>query len=128
MAGRTRTDDLAIEIAAMLATYTDDVSSGIKEAAVKVANETVKNLKRDSPKDSGKYAKGWNVKIDEDSRRKIGIVVHNKQGALTHLLEKGHELRQGGRSPTIVHIKPNEERAIAEFDRECREVIERAGR
>ena len=40
----------------------------------------------------------------------LAAVLYNKtDGALTHLLEHGHALRQGGRSPAIVHIQPVED-------------------
>lgn len=87
----------------------DDVKQALGKASKDVAKEGIKRLKSSSPKRTGEYAKGWG-----QSRRKSSIVVHNKaKPGLTHLLEKGHALRRGGRKVGEVgpqkHIKPVEE-------------------
>ena len=49
------------------------------------------------------------------------IIIHNRTDyQLTHLLEKGHILKRGGRTlgrvPAKVHIAPVEERAIKNLE------------
>jgi hypothetical protein len=113
-----RIDDLSKEISNQLSRYTEQVAEEIEVAKDVVTKETVKELKRNSPKNTGSYAKGW-------TRKKVGkdIVVHNRTDyQLTHLLEHGHANKNGGRTPGQAHIRPAEEKAIKEFT----ERVERA--
>lgn len=111
--------DLTKEIVSALEVYTTAVSEQIEKEKIDVATEAVKELKQKSPKDTGEYAKGW-------KRSKVGTaqVVHNATGyLLTHLLEKGHAKRGGGRVPPKIHIAPVEENAIEEFEKRVEKVI-----
>lgn len=111
--------DLSNEITKALKEYTSDVEEGLEEAKKEVAKEGVKQLKNTSPKNTGSYAKGWRVK-------KIGTaqVIHNATDyQLTHLLEKGHAKRGGGRVPPKVHIAPVEEKVIEEYEKRVEKVI-----
>jgi hypothetical protein len=97
------------EIMRQLNIYTHDVQEKIKVSQVDLGKEAVKELKSSSPKDTGNYRKGWRLKKEKDR-----VVVHNIN-PLTHLLEKGHANRDGGRTPPQVHIAPVEERVVGEF-------------
>jgi hypothetical protein len=111
--------DISKEIAKALSEYTQEVTEGLEEAKKEVAKETVKGLKSTSPKLTGDYAKGW-------ARKKVGNaeVVYNKTDyQLTHLLEKGHAKRGGGRVSAIPHIGPAEEKAINEYIDRVEKVI-----
>ena len=112
--------DLSKEIANALSTYTDDVTQGLEEAKEKVAKNTVKHLRSlNHPKLTGDYAKGW-------ARKKVGtaeIVYNRTDYQLTHLLEKGHAKRGGGRVDAIPHIGPAEKVAIDDFVKETEKVI-----
>ncbi|MEK3997908.1 HK97 gp10 family phage protein [Bacillus sp. FSL K6-2822] len=104
-------NDLTNEIARELQRYANVVEEDVEEAQEKVANNLVDELQQKSPKNTGKYRKGWR-------KKKVGnaIVVHNAlKPQLTHLLEKGHAKANGGRVPAQVHIAPAEEKAINEF-------------
>ena len=80
----------------------DDVKEALEKASKDVAKEGVAKLKNTSPKRTGEYARGWGQTKNKDS-----IVIHNKKrGSLTHLLEKGHAKRNGGRVAPIKHIQP----------------------
>lgn len=88
-----------------------------------VAKETVKELKKTSPKRKGKYKKGWKKEVAYEDSTKKRTVICNSVYQLTHLLEKGHARRNGGRDvPGIPHIKPAEERAEASIERRLREL------
>nr|WP_242300281.1 HK97 gp10 family phage protein [Bacillus cereus group sp. BfR-BA-01448] len=111
-------NDFAREIARELQRYANVVKEDVEEAQEKVANNLVDELQQKSPKNTGKYRKGWR-------KKKVGnaIVVHNAlKPQLTHLLEKGHAKANGGRVPAQVHIAPAEEKAINDFT----ELVERA--
>ena len=101
--------DIASQIADALAEYSEEVNQKLEDAKSIVADETVAYLKANSPVGRrGKYAKGWRKKKDG-----TGYVVHNATDyRLTHLLEKGHAKRNGGRTKAEPHISDAERLAI----------------
>ncbi|WP_025148466.1 HK97 gp10 family phage protein [Bacillus sp. H1a] len=104
-------NDLASEITRELQRYSNLVEEDLEAAKEEVANDLVDELKQKSPKNTGKYSKGWRKKKEDNA-----IIVHNAlKPQLTHLLEKGHAKANGGRVPAKVHIAPAEEKAINEF-------------
>lgn len=112
---------LAHEINRQLALFAGVVQADIADAADEVAKLGVTKLRTKSPVGAtGDYAKGWRVK-------KVGTkrIVHNAtEYRLTHLLEKGHATRDGGRTTAQPHIKPVENELAIEFEREIRKKIE----
>lgn len=111
--------DLSKEIASSLQSYTREVTEGIEQVKKEVGQESVKDIKQRSPRDRGDYAKGWRLK-----RTRTGYVIHNATDyQLTHLLEKSHALRNGGRSTAQPHIGPVEEWAIDEYIKRTEQVI-----
>lgn len=119
MGKKIKADQLGIEISKALREYADDIKVNSQEAAVDVAKKTVKTLKDTSPVGQGRkgihYYKNWTY----ESYRG-GAEVYNKDPSyrLTHLLEKGHAKRGGGRVPGKPHIAPAEAQAIAEYEQE----------
>lgn len=111
--------DLSNEIASQLQTYTREVTESMDEIKKDVGNESVKMLKQRSPQKTGKYAKGWRLK-----RTNTGYVIHNAtRYMLTHLLEKGHPKRNGGRVAGKPHIGPVEVWAVDEYIKRTEKVI-----
>lgn len=87
-----------------------------KEAAEEdiqaTADSVVKDLKDTSPKQTGKYAKGWTSDMHHAADGSPYVRVHNaKKPGLTHLLEHGH----GGPHPAKAkpHIEAAYERGVA---------------
>lgn len=117
------TRDLAQEIAKALADYSEEVEDQVDRIAQEEVSEAVATLKATSPKRYGKYAKNWRFK----KNAKGSYVIHNggKTYRLTHLLEKSHPLRNGGRSRAFPHIKPVEETIVANFEKRVKEEIKR---
>ena len=111
-------NNLANEIARALRQYTDEVKEKIDDAGKEVSENGIQKLESTSPKDTGKYSKGWRLK-------KVGTkwVTYNKIYRLTHLLEKGHAKVNGGRVPAKVHIAPVEQDMITEYRRKVEEAI-----
>lgn len=107
--------DLSAQIAKSLSEYTDKVKDVLETTSEEVSKETVKKLKEISPKRTGKYARAW-------TRKKTlnGYVVYNKRYYLTHLLEKGHAKRGGGRVQGKAHIKPAEVFSVETFEEKVR--------
>ncbi|MDL2250770.1 HK97 gp10 family phage protein [Lachnospiraceae bacterium OttesenSCG-928-J05] len=110
-------DQLASEIAKGLTEYSDEVTEIIKEGVEKISKEAAQELKASSPKKTGSYAKGWTTKTAFENKRSKRKSVYNKTDyQLTHLLEKGHAKRNGGRTAPIVHIAKVEKKMIRDFE------------
>lgn len=99
--------DFAETVSAYLAKYSAGATEVLEEAIKEVSKESVKKLKGTSPRRTGDYKKSWAYKADT-GRLKVGAVVYAKKPEyrLTHLLEKGHAKRGGGRVDSRVHIEP----------------------
>lgn len=104
-------DKLGSEVQKIIEDYQRDVTETVKEVLPKVGKDTVKELKQTSPKKTGKYAKGWKTKVEEGRFGSTVTVYNETRYQLTHLLEKGHATRNGGRVSGRPHIKPAEEHA-----------------
>lgn len=114
-------NNLSNEIAAALATFTNEISKELEQTKKKVVRDAVKDLKATSPKDQGDYARGWKA-----TRQGDAMVIHNaNKPQLTHLLEGGHAKQGGGRVAGKSHIEPVEQRVIKEFERELERVIQK---
>lgn len=106
---------IEIQLKTMLDEYDENVQDLVDEIGKQVAKESAKQLQATSPRKTGEYANGW-----KSRKTPYGYVVYNaSKPRLTHLLEKGHLIRNKygtfGRAPKFVHIKPVEEWANKEF-------------
>lgn len=113
-------DSLATEISSLMEEYATDVNSDMKAEARSIAKKTVKELKVTSPKGEGykHYRDGWASKVMTEKTNSLDIVVYNKKKpGLTHLLEKGHAKRGGGRVEGIPHIAKAEQNAIKDYEK-----------
>lgn len=123
-------DGLADLIAEYMENYSQEVTDGIKKAIDTVADEANQEIKNHIifKERSGKYARAFRLKTsyeDRYNKRKTWYVA-NGQHRLTHLLEKGHALRQGGRTRAYPHIKYGEELAQKRMEELAKEAIENA--
>lgn len=107
--------DLAKTVMKELDDYGVAVGLEVEKVSKEVAEDTAKTLNKTSPKLTGDYAASWTYGTGETKRTKHTMVVHadKPEYALTHLLEKGHQKRGGGRTKAIVHIAPAEEEKIS---------------
>lgn len=113
---------LSHEINRQLSMYTENISERINEAAKDIANEGVKELRKTSPsgkRKKKKYKKGWKVKNINNR-----YILHNTQYQLTHLTEKSHATRSGGRTTAQPHIAPVERKMIQKFERAVIEAVQ----
>lgn len=130
MARGTRLDGLGAEIAEMMAEYASAVTEDVKAEAKAVAKEAVKELKQTSPEGHGSkkghYKDGWTSKVESENAASIGITVYNrKKPGLTHLLEKGHAKRGGGRVNAKPHIARVEQQTIKDYEQRLKERLSR---
>ncbi|PEW38112.1 hypothetical protein CN917_28480 [Bacillus thuringiensis] len=112
-------NDFASELARELQRYANVVEEELMTAEEEVADIAVEKLRQGSPKKTGAYRKGWRKKKEGN-----GVVIHNTQGQLTHLLEKGHAKVGGGRVRAQVHILPVEQYVIDELPRRIERALE----
>lgn len=128
MSKKVKVDDLAKEIISAIEDYSSLVAKDVKEAVMQGAETTVKEIKKNAPRDTGKYARSWVAEVQKENMSGKQVVVHSKNRyQLTHLLENGHAKRGGGRTEgekteAIPHIAPAEQKGIEVYEK----AIERA--
>ena len=89
----------------------------MKDCVTKAGNTVKSEVKANAPVRTGQYKKGWAVKKQKETSNSLELVVHNKKRyQLTHLLEKGHAKRGGGRVRAFPHIAPAEQAGIRELE------------
>ena len=121
---------LADAINAELENYSQEVTDGIKKAAKIVADEVNDEIKAHVTFGGhGDYIKAFRIKKTNESKMNIGYVWHvvNNQYRLTHLLEKGHALRNGGRARAFPHISFGQLLAEKRMEELSKGAIEGAG-
>lgn len=124
----TKPDELADLIAEYMSNYSEAVTEELKKAVDVVADETNEEIKKHITfkEHTGKYVKAFRIRKsyeDKFNKRKTWYVA-NGQHRLTHLLEKGHALRHGGRADSYPHIKYGEEFAKKRMGELSKEAIE----
>lgn len=118
------------DIKKILGEYSKEVDDTLFEEAKEIAKEGVQDLKRTSPtnkkntRNKGKYKRGWRVEIEKGFGTFEAIVYNKTDYYLTHLLEKGHNTRNGGKTTPIVHIKPVEEKCNKDYEENITRKIE----
>ena len=111
-------DGFAEAINEMLEECRVDNEEALKGSITDACKDGRSYLRANSPKRTGDYAKGWSYKVDEDVPGSYTGHVYNKSHyQLTHLLEKGHVKRNGGRVAGISHIEPAFEQMQADLDK-----------
>ena len=106
---KIKPEHLSDEIMKMLEEYKDTADRDVESSVQTVSKNTKKMIQAASPRRHGGYSKGWSIKREANFRGKHSVVIHNrKKPGLTHLLEKGHAKRGGGRVDGRVHIAPAE--------------------
>ena len=114
---RVTVDGMADAIMEGLLEYADLATDVMKGGVKKAGNTVKKETQENAPVKSGKYGKSWAVKRQREISHMLEVVVHSKDRyQLTHLLEKGHAKRGGGRVKAFPHIGPAEEKGIRELE------------
>lgn len=121
---KIKANEFSVVIQDILDDYSDDVMDASAEAVEETAKEARKKLRQSSTSvyGSGKYSRGWQYKLKR-GRLSNSATVYNggKHGSLSHLLENGHALRNGGRwNPPRKHIQPVNDEMQEEFVRKVK--------
>lgn len=114
---RVSVDQMADVIMDGLMEYAELAVDVMKDCVKKAGDTVKKETQAGAPVRTGKYKKSWAVKRQRETSNTLEVVVHSRNRyQLTHLLEKGHAKRGGGRVKAIPHIAPAEEKGIRELE------------
>lgn len=116
--------DFEKQIGEVLELYSQEITDVIKEEVKEVTAYGEKVIKNNSPVLTGDYKKGWKKKKLKSSPYGDEWVIYNKTDyRLTHLLEKGHAKRDGGRVKAYPHISKAEQIISDELEKRIEENI-----
>ena len=114
---RVSVDRMAEAVMEGLLEYAELATDVMKDCVKKAGNTVKKETQAGAPVRTGKYKKSWAVKRQRETSNVLEVVVHSRDRyQLTHLLEKGHAKRGGGRVRAIPHIAPAEEKGVRELE------------
>lgn len=125
----TSIDDLSKVIQDELQLYADDITDAVKDEAKKSAKELVQLTKKTAP--VGKRRKHYkdNITYSLVSKSKRAEMyawyVKGSDYRLSHLLNDGHQLKNGGRYVGTKFITKAVDKVIPEFERKVEEVLTR---
>jgi hypothetical protein len=112
----------------ILKDFNQEVIEGLNTAGKKIAKEGVSRLRSTSPRQSGRYAKGWRVKTEKGNKADTNVIYNATDYRLTHLLENGHVIKNGtgrtyGKTAPVKHIEPVEQEAVEAFENALEEIL-----
>lgn len=126
-------DGLAGAIKNIVQEYSDEVVRAMPEAVKEAGKECVKILQSEAAAagiGGSKYKRSFRAKTTKDNSRETTVTVSSTQYQLTHLLERGHVIRNrpGGRAYGVTrafpHWAPAEEKASEALEKKIRIKIE----
>lgn len=121
--------DLSKAVATILDDYEESIIDTVQSVTEDLAKEGLRKVKSASPV-SGKspkrsaYKSGWRKKAETNRIGASAIIYNEKYPGLVHLLEKGHALRNGGRTAAKPHVAPVQEWMNDELIKRIKEAIQ----
>jgi hypothetical protein len=111
-----RIDQLAGCVMEELQNYAEENTEVIKTSVRSASDKVKREIQAHAPVKTGKYKKSFVITKKRETEDSLHMIVHSKnQYQLTHLLEKGHAKRGGGRVKAIVHIAPAEKAGMEQL-------------
>ena len=129
MALTLTTDQLAGAITDILEEYSGLVEEDVQRITQAAGKKTMERIRAKASSagigGTGKYKKNWASKYKAKAGGAEATVYNKDTYRLTHLLEYGHAKVNGGRVKAYPHIGEAEKEAIAEFERDLKEAIQK---
>ena len=110
-------DGLQREIDSILEEYYETSTKKMTETADEKARDLVDRIQRDAPVDKGNYRDGitWDTLRTHPGAYKNIVYGKGEAGSIGHLLNNGHQKRDGGRVEGDHHWDRNAEAVLKEF-------------
>lgn len=121
---KVKIDELSAAVELELSGYSEDIREAVRKAVKRVASVCVKTLQQTSPKKTGRYAKGWTMRMSKPQEEPAAVVYNKVYGWLTHLLENGYAKAGGGRVAGRTHIRPAADAAQRQLLEDVTQLIE----
>lgn len=122
--------DLGDIISETIHEYSDSVKEAIDDSVSETAKEVRDMVKEKAPVRTGRYKKSIAIRREEEvfGNKRRRVYARSPHYRLTHLLEKGHALRNGGRTRAFKHWEPAEEYATKTHTERVIKAIESGGK
>lgn len=117
---RIKTDDLEQAVRDELEQYGVEVREAVDAAVLRVARSCLAQIRRNSPRRTGAYRKGWTMQTKRGRLSTVAVIFNRTRWFLIQLLEFGHQKASGGRQAGHPHIAP----AVEDADRELMSELE----
>lgn len=126
MAKSIKPGDLGAAIREELTVYHKNVVEGLDAAGDKAVKALAKKTKATAPKDRGEYRKAISSKLLKKSSRGSTFVwfVKAPYYRLTHLLVRGHEKRNGGRTRADPFLQNALDQVLPEYEKDVKEALQ----
>lgn len=122
--------NLADTLVEGLKNYTVDIADNVKQETDESMKQLVSLTKADAPELTGDYKKSITSKtVSETQFSKVKVwYVKNGEHTLSHVLEDGHALRNGGRAHARPHIRKNVATVTEQFEKKVEDIIKNASK
>ena len=91
---------------AALAELNEELDEELKDAIHEVGKSTRSDLRSNSPKLTGDYARSWGCDFSDKEGHHEAVVSNRKHWQITHLLEDGHDIKNRKDGPVLGHVGP----------------------
>ena len=110
-------NDLVQKIRTICTGYGADANKVVAKVLRDAGKQGRDKVEGASPVDNGMYRRGWKLKVTK-GETVVGATIYNEPHyRVTHLLEYGHALPQGGRAKAYPHIAPTRKWLEEEVER-----------